>query len=66
MLNTCQPGVDKIYSSVYNVYTVKREYKMIRLNPEVYNELEIFRLKRETFSDTVFRLLCLHGQLRRM
>ncbi len=66
MLNFCQPGLDKIIGVVYHIYTMKREYKMIRLDPEVYNELELFRLKRETFSGAIFRLLCLHGQLSRM
>lgn len=45
---------------------MKREYKMVRLDPEVYNDLEQFRNKRETFSDAVFRLLCLHKQMRQM
>ena len=39
---------------------------MIRLDPEVYNELELFRLKKETYSDAIFRLLCLNKQLSRM
>jgi len=43
-----------------------REYKMVRLDPEVYNGLEQFRNKRETFSNAVFRLLCLHRQMRSM
>lgn len=45
---------------------MSREYKMIRLDPEVYNELELFRLKRETFSDAVFRLLGLNEQMSQM
>lgn len=45
---------------------MKREYKMVRLDPEVYNELDLFRLKRETFSDAVFRLLCLHNMVHKL
>lgn len=45
---------------------MKREYKMVRLDPEVYNDLEQFRLKKETYSSAVFRLLCLHKQMRMM
>ena len=37
---------------------------IIELHPEGYNELELFRLERETASDAVFRLLSLHGQMR--
>ena len=57
-------GLDKYFMVVYNIYTMTRAYKMIRLDPEVYNDLELFRNKRETFSDAVFRLLCLHRQMR--
>jgi hypothetical protein len=45
---------------------MKKEYKMVRLDPEVYNDLEQFRLKKETFSSAVFRLLCMHNQMRTM
>jgi len=41
-------------------------YHMVRLDPEVYNDLEIFRLKKETYSEAVFRLLCLHRQMHTM
>jgi hypothetical protein len=39
---------------------------MVQLAPEVYNDLEQFRLKEETFSSAVFRLLCMHYQMRTM
>jgi len=45
---------------------MSKEYKMVRLDPEVYNELELFRLKKETYSDVIFRLLCLNKQLSQM
>ena len=45
---------------------MSKEYKMIRLDPEVYAELEQFRLKHETFSNAVWRLLQNHEQMRKM
>jgi predicted CopG family antitoxin len=38
----------------------------IKLHDKVYDELDEFRIKRETFSDAVYRLLLLHGQERSM
>jgi len=43
-----------------------KESKLIRLDPEVYNELEEFRFKHETFSNSVWRLLQVYAQMRKM
>jgi predicted CopG family antitoxin len=51
---------------VYNVNNMPREYKMIRLDPEVYYELNQFRVKDETFSNAIWRLLQSHKQIRKM
>jgi len=45
---------------------VPREYKMIRLDPEVYYVLDQFRHDKEKYSDAVCRLLCMHYQMRNM
>lgn len=39
---------------------------LIRLNPDVYQELDHFRLKHESFSNAVWRLLRLNEQMRGM
>jgi len=43
-----------------------KESKLIRLDQEVYDELDEIRLKRETFSNAVWRLLRLNEQMRKM
>lgn len=40
--------------------------KTIKLDDKVYQELDDFRVKGETFSAAVYRLLLLHGQERTM
>ena len=43
-----------------------KESKLIRLDQEVYDELDEIRLKHETFSNAVWRLLRLNEQMRKM
>lgn len=45
---------------------MSKESKLIRLDPEVYGELDKLRFKHETFSNTVWRLLQVHTQMREM
>ena len=51
---------------VYNVCIVSKEYKMIRLNHEVYQQLDDFRTKHESFSQAVNRLLQVNEHMRKM
>ena len=43
-----------------------KKSKLIRLDPEVYGDLDEFRVKDETFSNAVWRLLQNHEQIRKM
>jgi len=45
---------------------MSKESKLIRLDPDVYGELDEFRFKHETFSTAVWRLLQVHKQMRTM
>ena len=45
---------------------MRKPRKLIALDLEVYSDLEEFRLKHESFSDAVWRLLCMHGQMHKM
>ena len=45
---------------------MSKKSKLIRLDLEVYGELDEFRFKRETFSNAVWRLLKVYAQMRRM
>lgn len=40
--------------------------KLIRVRCEVYDQLEDFQIKHESFSGTIFRLLEEHEQMRKM
>lgn len=43
-----------------------KESKLIRLDLKVYGDLNEFRVKDETFSNAVWRLLQSHEQIRKM
>jgi len=45
---------------------MSKKSKLIRLDPEVYGELEEFQFKHESFSNAVWRLLQVHRQMREM
>jgi len=45
---------------------MSQKSKLIRLDLEVYDELDEIRIKRETFSNAVWRLLRLNEQMRKM
>ena len=45
---------------------VRKQYKFIRLDPDVYQELSEFCLGHETYSNAVWRLLRLNEQMRKM
>ena len=45
---------------------MSQKSKLIRLDPEVYGELDDYRFKHETFSNAVWRLLKVYAQMRTM
>ncbi len=51
---------------VYNVYRMSKESKLIRLDIEVYGELDRLRLGHESFSNIIWRLLQNYEQIRKM